>query len=67
LVSAARVGFCKTSRRYRPRVAVLFVADPDWKTRVLPIFELFTDLCDQFSGKCDICGGCLLVGIFFFF
>ena len=61
MVSAVRVGFYKTSRRYRLSVAVLFVADPDRKTGVLPIFELSTDLCDQFSGKCDICGGWLLV------
>ena len=47
-------------------MAVRFVANADRKTGVLPIFELSIDLCDQFSGKCDICGGWLLVWIVFF-
>ena len=46
-------------------MVVRFVADADRKTRVFPIFEFFTDQCDQFYEKCDICGGRLLDGIFF--
>ena len=65
MVPTMGVGFCKTSQHYRPRMAVRFVADADRKTRVFPIFEFSTDQCDQFSEKCDICGGRLLDGIFF--
>ena len=44
-----------------------FVADANRKIGVLPVFEFSTNLCDQFSEKCDIYGGWLLVGIVFFF
>ena len=36
------------SRSFGPRVEARAVADANRKTRVLPIFEFSTDLCDQF-------------------